>query len=138
MNRTESGQAVVEVVVVCVLLVVPLIVLLSVVSDVHRAALATTAAARAAGFDAARSADAPAADGAVDAAVGRALLDHRLDPADARVRWSGALGRGAPIEVEVSYPVRVFGVPFAGGASGPSVWVTARHVARVDPYRSRP
>lgn len=138
MSRREDGQAVVEAVLLCAVLIVPLIALLSVLSDVHRAALATTAAARAAGFDAARSASAPDAASAVDAAVGRALLDHSLDPRDARVRWSGGgLGRGVPVEVEVSYPVPVFGIPFTGAAAGPSVWVTARHVARVDPYRSR-
>jgi hypothetical protein len=137
-RKSESGQAVVEALLLGMLLLVPLIWTLGVLADLHRSALAATAAAREAGFDAARSATLAAADAAVAEAVERALADQGLDPGEARVRWDAgsSLRRGGPVEVEVAYPVTVVQAPLLGRVSGPSVWVRARHVARVDPYRS--
>jgi hypothetical protein len=104
----------------------------------HRSALAATAAAREAGFDAARTSTLRDADGAIAAAVRQALQDQGLDPALVRVRWEAAasLERGDAVEVEVAYPVTVVQAPLLGRVAGPSVWVHARHIARVDPYRS--
>lgn len=137
-RKSESGQAVVEALLLGMLLLVPLIWTLGVLADLHRSALAATAAAREAGFDAARSATLAAADAAVAEAVERALADQGLDPTEARVRWDAgsSLRRGGAVEVEVAYPVTVVQAPLLGRVSGPSVWVRARHVARVDPYRS--
>jgi hypothetical protein len=137
-RKSESGQAVVEALLLGMLLLVPLIWTLGVLADLHRSALAATAAAREAGFDAARSATLAAADAAVAEAVERALADQGLDPGEARVRWDAgsSLRRGGAVEVEVAYPVTVVQAPLLGRVSGPSVWVRARHVARVDPYRS--
>ena len=136
--RRESGQAVIEALLLGMLLLIPTIWLLGVLSDLHRSALAATAAAREAGFDAARSASPSDADAAVAKAVRRAFEDQGLEPAEARVRWGsgGALYRGDAVEVEVAYPVTVVQAPLLGRVSGPSVWVRARHIARVDPYRS--
>jgi hypothetical protein len=137
-RESESGQAVVEALLLGMLMLVPLIWTLGVLADLHRSALAATAAAREAGFDAARSATLAAADAAVAEAVERALADQGLDPREARVRWDAgsSLRRGGAVEVEVAYPVTVVQAPLLGRVSGPSVWVRARHVARVDPYRS--
>jgi hypothetical protein len=136
--KGESGQAVVEALLIGMLLLVPLIWTLGVLADLHRSALAATAAAREAGFDAARSATLAAADTAVTEAVERALADQGLDPGQARVRWDAGrlLRRGGAVEIEVSYPVTVLQAPLLGRVTGPSVWVRAQHVARVDPYRS--
>jgi hypothetical protein len=120
------------------LLLVPLIWTLTVLADIHRTALAATAAAREAGFEAARSVRPSSAQRAVDRAVAQAFTNQGLDPADARVRVSGRLDRGAPIEIEIAYPVTVLQAPLLGRVAGPSVWIRAKHVARVDPYRSRP
>ncbi len=122
------------------LLLVPLIWGLGVLSELHRAALAATAAAREGGFEAARSGSRAEAARRLDAAVAAAFADHGLDVDHARVEWTaaGGLERGAAIEVRVSYSVAVLEAPFLGRVAGPSVDVTAAHVARADPYRSRP
>ena len=138
-NRREDGHAVVETILLGLLLLVPLIWVLGVLADVHRTALAATAAVREAGFEAARAADRSGAARAVDRAVTQAFTNQGLDPRQARVRVSagGRLERGTAIEVEVSYPVTVAQAPLLGRVAGPSIWIRARHVARVDPYRSR-
>jgi Na+-transporting methylmalonyl-CoA/oxaloacetate decarboxylase gamma subunit len=136
-------------------LIVPLIWALGVLSELHRAALATTAAAREAGFDAARAASPADAERRVDAAVVAALTDHGLDPRAAAVvaaltdhgldpraaavtASAAGLERGSAVEVRVVYEVPVLQAPFLGSVGGPSIEVTATHVTRVDPYRSRP
>lgn len=135
----ERGSALVETLLLGLLLLIPLIWALGVLAEVHGAALATTAAAREAGFDAARASTPSEAQRRIDAAVAAAFADHGLDPAGARVDWTpSGLGRGAALELRVSYEVAVAQAPFLGSVSGPSISVSATHVARVDPYRSRP
>ncbi len=111
---------------------------LSVLADLHRGALATTAAVREAGFDAARSVDLTTADRAVEDAVARAFVDHGLDPTQAELEWAAPSGltRGGVIEVRVSYRVLVAQAPLIGRLSGPSIAVNAEHVAPIDPFRS--
>ncbi len=138
MTPRERGMATVETLLLGLLLLVPLVWALGVLSELHRAALAGAAAAREAGFDAARSATTAEAQRRIDAAVAGAFADHGLDPAAARVEWTTrGLERGGSVEVRVSYPTPVVQAPFLGSVSGPAVWVRASHVARVDPYRSR-
>ena len=136
--RRQSGFALTEVILLGLLFLIPLIWALGVLSELHRAALASSAAARDAGLDAARSADLVEAGAAVDEAVARAFADVGLDPQDARVRWSAGAGltRGGAIEVEVTYPVTVLQAPLLGHVSGPSISIRAVHSVRVDPYRS--
>jgi hypothetical protein len=136
--RDQSGQAVIEALLLGLLLLVPLIWTLGVLADLHRSALATTAAAREAGFDAARSPSLTQASAAITRAVEEALADQGLDPAAARVRWSAGTSfvRGNAVDVEVAYPVTVLQAPLLGRVAGPSLWVRARHSARIDPFRS--
>jgi hypothetical protein len=133
----ESGQAMIETILLGLLLLVPLVWMLGVLADIHRTSLAATAAVRAAGFEAARSATAPDAALAIDEAVARAFVDHGLEPSDVVVDWRSSLDRGERVEIEIGYPVPVAQAPLLGRVGGPSLWVRARHVARVDPYRSR-
>jgi hypothetical protein len=137
--RDARGFALVEVILLGLLLLIPLMWLLGVLADLHRGALASTAAAKEAGVSAARAADPAGRDAAVDRAVAQAFRDHGLDPrrAEVRVRAGGGV-RGAAVEVVVGYDVTVLQVPFIGRVSGPSIGVTAKHVARIDPYASRP
>ena len=134
----DSGQALAESIVVGLLLLVPLIWALGVAAELHRGALAATAAAREAGLSAASSTSATEAERAVAIAVHEVFMDHGLDARLARASMqASALARGDPVAVEVSYPVRVAGAPVLGRLSVPVVWVRARHIARVDPFGSR-
>lgn len=139
MSGHQRGAALIEMLLLGLLLLAPLIWAFTVLADLHRGALATASAAREAGTDAARSGSMAEAGRAVEEAVSRAFADHGLDPVEARVRWTSdsALRGGGAVEVEVSYAVTVLQAPFIGQVSGPSVWVNARHVARIDPFRSR-
>ena len=137
--RAEAGASLIETILLGLLFLVPVIWALGVLSEMHRGALAATAGAREAGFEASRLTSPADASRAADVAVRRAFADHGLDPSKATVSMSsGGLGRGDPIEVEVAYPVTVLQAPILGRVAGPSVWIRADHIARVDPYRSRP
>ena len=137
--RDERGFAMVETILIGLLLLVPLMWLLGVLSDLHRGALASTAAAREAGVEAARLTDAASIDAVVEQAVSQAFVDHGLDPRRAEIDVHAAGGaRGAAVEVVVSYDVTVLQAPLLGKVTGPSIEVSAKHVARVDPYASRP
>jgi hypothetical protein len=139
MSRGEDGSALVETFLLALLLLVPLLWALGVLAELHRGALATSAAAREAGMEAARASDAAGAERAVAAAVRQAFADHGLEGDAATVRWTTDPGftRGAPVEVVVSFPVTVTQAPLLGKVSGPSIVVSASHVARIDPYASR-
>ena len=137
---SEKGQALTETVLLGLLLLVPLIWVLGVLADVHRSALAATAAARDGGTSAARSADPASAALALDVAIARALQDHGLPAADAVSSWAAAprFERGARVEVRVRYPVPVMQAPLLGRVAGPAIWIEASHVARIHPFISRP
>jgi Na+-transporting methylmalonyl-CoA/oxaloacetate decarboxylase gamma subunit len=139
-RAAERGQALIETVLLGLLLLVPLMWALGVLAGIQRGALATTAAAREAGFEAARASSRSEAARAIDRAVAQAFRNQGLDPSRARVRVSlpPGLARGAAVEVEVGMDVPVLQAPFLGEVGGPSIAVVAHHVARVDPYRSRP
>ena len=128
----------VETLLLALVLLIPLIWALGVLSELHRAALATTSAVREAGFEAARAATLGEAERRIDVAVATALTDHGIDPARARLEWTSDFERGGQVELRVSYDVPVLQAPLLGSIGGPSVSVSASHVARVDPYRSRP
>lgn len=134
----DSGQSLIEAILLSLLLLVPLLWVLGVLADLHRSALATTAAVREAGFEAARSTNTTDAEHAASAAIEQALADHGLDPDEADVRLSlNGLERGGTVEVRVRYGVPVLQAPLLGRVAGPSVVIDASHIAIVDPYRSR-
>jgi hypothetical protein len=137
--RRQHGFAMIEAVLLGLILIVPLIWLLGILSEVHRGALAATSAVREAAVDAARADDLSGATRAVDSAVMRAFADHGLDPTDARVRFSvdPGLVRGGIVEVEIRYPVSVLMVPMIGQIRGPSLWIDARNITRIEPFGSR-
>jgi hypothetical protein len=139
MRSDEEGQALIESILLGLLLLVPIVWGLMVLTNVHRAALASTSAAREAGFDAVRSIDLSTADESIEQAARLALENHGLDSDEATVRWSAprGLARGATVEVRIGIPVRVMRLPFTEISSGPSVWIRSTHVARVDPFASR-
>jgi hypothetical protein len=136
----DGGQAVIETLLVSLVLLVPTMWMLGMLSDLHRGALGTTAAAREAGIDAASSTDVASAAAAVHRAVQQAFRDEGLDPRRATVTWNATAGfeRGGTIRVKVAYPVTTVQFPFLGKVSGPSISVNATNFARIDPYRSRP
>ncbi|MDQ4096130.1 MAG: hypothetical protein M3174_08010 [Actinomycetota bacterium] len=139
MPRQESGQSLIEAILVSVLILVPVLWAIGILADLHRTALATTSAAREAGFEAARSSSLTDAEGAAVRAVAAALRDHGLNPSRSDVDLSlSGLRRGAFVEVRVSYPVPVTQVPLLGRVAGPAILVDAEHATIIDPYRSRP
>ncbi len=137
--RDESGQSLVEALLLGLLFLVPIMWGLTVLSDLHAGALAATAAAREAGMEAARTSDRSSADLVVRAAVTEAFENQGLEAADAEVSWSAPsdMARGGAVEVVVSYPVSVARFPFLGKLGAPVVTVRAAHLARIDLYRSR-
>lgn len=137
--RNDHGYSVLEAFLLGLVLLLPLIWLLTVSADVQRSALASASAVREAGLAASRAASASDAHDHADSAARRALLERGVTPAAARISLSsdGAPGRGELIEVRVETPVHVLRVPFLREAVGPAIWIRARNVARVEPYRSR-
>ena len=135
----ESGQALVESILLGLVLLLPLLWALGVLAQLHSAALASTAAVREAAFDAARTSDVAGADRAIRRAVARAFDDNGLEPGRALVRWTSPTGleRGGTVEIRVQYPVSVLQWPFIGSFGGPAIRVEASHIARLDPFRSR-
>jgi hypothetical protein len=138
-SKSESGMALVETILLSLLLLVPLLWALGVLADVHRGALATTAAAREGAIAAARANSFGEAVGALEESVAYTFADHGLDVDSARLKSSipRDVVRGSLVEVEVAYPVTVLQAPFLGRVAGPSVVVRAVNVVRIDPYRSR-
>lgn len=132
----ERGSALVEGVLLALVLMIPVLWLLTVLADVHRGALAVTAAVQEAGSSAARATDRREADAVVGGVVAQAFEDHGLDPRRARVRWGGAIVPSGRLEVVVSYPVEIVRAPFLGPVAGPQIWLRARYAAMVDAYRS--
>lgn len=137
--RADAGHAMVEAVLLGLILLVPVIWMLSVFSELHAAALATSSAAREAGFEAARSDDALSADEEIMTSVRTAIVDHGLKPSRADFAWTPTEGwrRGGAVEIVVTYRVPVFQAPLLGAVTEPSIAVDARHVTSIDPYRSR-
>ena len=132
--RDQRGSAVLEVLILGLVLLVPLIWLLGVLAEMHRAALATNAAAREVGWELTRAVAGSEAD--LDPIVVTAFADHGLDPLGARVTWQGSVGRGGVVEVRARYPVRVASFPLLGTLSQPVIWLSAVQRARIPSHRS--
>lgn len=133
----EQGLALVEAILLALVLIVPVVWLLGMLGHVHRAALATTAAAREAGFAVARDTGGAGGRSAIDTAVALALRDQHLDVWRARVAVSLPNGaeRGQPVHIVVDYPVPMLDLPIFDRL--PSISVSAEHDVIIDRYRSR-
>lgn len=133
-----GGAAVVEFALLGTLIFGVLTQLVVIVGMVHRATLATTAAAREAGRAVA------VADGELDlarrldAVLHSAARNHGLAPGSLVVAADGDRRRGALVRVRVRTEVPVLRVPFVGGLPGPVLPVEAVYTLRVDRYRSLP
>lgn len=130
--KCERGAAHIEATFLSLILLIPPLWLLTTLGDVHRAALATSAAARDVGEGLAADPLTSQPSLLMGDAVRTSFVNHGLRPHDARVRL---VRTGDRVEVQVSYPVSIARAPFLG-AMGPSVWIKGEHAARVDPYRS--
>lgn len=136
-THTELGSSLIEVILLGLVLMVPLIWTLTVLAEMHRAALASTAVARAIG---ATVSVAPHSD-PVPVVAGttiRTFEAHglRADRAEAVVVAPDGLGRGARITVHVSYDVGVLGIPLIGSLDAASIEVSATHSLVVQRYAS--
>lgn len=135
MMRAARGMALVETMLLGLVLIVPLLWLLGFLDHMHRAALGATTAAREAGFATAAAVD-PASRSGAEEAVSLALEGHGLDVdrADLRLRVPNGGRRGGLVRVQVRYLVPMIGLP---GLDSFGLWVSARHDAAIDTYRSR-
>ena len=137
MNRTERGSAIVEVAVLGSLVFGVLIHVLVVFGTLHRATLATSAAAREYGrviVIADSEADAVRRG---DAAVALIAHSHGLRVDALHASAIGWRRRGAVLVVRVRTEVPVASIPFIGSVvPGLTVPVEATHAVRIDRYRS--
>jgi hypothetical protein len=135
--REERGSSIVEFSVIGVLgfgLLVQVIVLFGVL---HRATLATSAAAREVGRTVVLADSDDAAMQRASVVVEEAARDHGLAPGSLQPHVEGRVARGAQLRVTVRTDVAVFRLPFVGDVvPSVSVPVVATHVVQVDRYRS--
>lgn len=137
MRRDEDGSAIVELAVLGSLVFGVLIHVLVVFGALHRATLATSAAAREFGRTIV------VADNEANAARrGRSVVElvarnHGLPPDALRPSVAGIRRRGAVLIVRVRTDVPVASIPFLGSVTdGLTVPVEATYAVRMDPYRS--
>ena len=137
MRRTEDGSAIVELAVLGSLVFGVLIHVLVVFGALHRASLATSAAAREFGRTVV------VAETEADAARrGRSVVElvaanHGLAPDALHASVAGIRRRGAVLIVRVRTDVPVASFPFLGSVTdGLTVPVEATYAVRMDPYRS--
>lgn len=136
-RRDERGTAIVEMAILGSLIFGVLVHMVVVFGSLHRATLATSAAAREYGraIVVADSEAEAAARG--DAAVELAGRNHGLGPGALHASFGGLRRRGEVLVVRVRTEVPIATIPFIG-----SVWpdltvpVEATHAVRIDRYRS--
>jgi len=138
-ERSERGSSIIEFSVLGVLgfgLLVQVVVFFGVL---HRATLATSAAARELGRVVVLADSEAETDQLGAVAVEQAARNHGL-PADAlRPGLEGRVARGEQLRVTVRTDVEVLRLPFIGSVvPSVSVPVVATHVVQVDRYRSFP
>ncbi len=137
MHRGERGSAVVEIAILGSLVFGVLIHVIVVFGDLHRATLATSAAAREYGR-------AVVVAGSETEAVRRGAdvveltgHNHGLAPGALHPSVAGVRRRGEVLIVRVRTEVPVASIPFIGSVlPGLSVPVEATHAVRLDRYRS--
>jgi hypothetical protein len=123
-----------EVILLGLVLIVPIVWLLGVLAEVHRAALATNAAAREIGWELVRGGD----GSTVARTATTAFADQGLDVRLVEIDWEGVAEPDRAIQVSVAYPVRMASFPLLGRLSSPVLSVHAVHRAHVPAHRSDP
>jgi hypothetical protein len=136
-TRREHGSAVVEVAVLGSLVFGVLLHVLVVFGTLHRAALATSAAAREYGRAIVVADSEPEAARRGALVVAAAARNHGLTDDALHASVVGLRRRGAVLVVRVRTEVPVASFPFLGAVvPGLTVPVEATHAVRIDPYRS--
>lgn len=136
-RRSDEGSAIVEIAVLGSLIFGVLLHVLLVFGALHRATLATSAAAREYGrvIVVADSEGEAAQRGAI--AVELAGRNHGLAPRALEPSVAGLRRRGEVLVVRVRTEVPVASIPFLGAITGGlTVPVEATHAVRLDRYRS--
>lgn len=135
----EDGNAIVELAILGLAVFGILVHTVVLFGSLHRATLATSAAAREVGRAVVL------ADGVDDAnrraarAVAVAERNHGLPAGSLTVDVNGARVRNGTLRITVRTRVDVARIPFLGSVwSGATVPVEATHTARIDRYRSKP
>lgn len=135
--REERGSSIVEFSVIGVLGFGLLVQVVALFGVLHRATLATSAAAREVGRVVVLADSDDAAMQRASIVVAEAARDHGLAPDALQPRVEGRVARGARLRVTVRTEVAVFRLPFVGDVvPSVSVPVEATHVVQVDRYRS--
>lgn len=135
--RRQQGSAIIEVAILGSLIFGVLVHVLVVFGSLHRATLATSAAAREYGraIVVADSEGEAARRGAI--AVELAGRNHGLAPGALEPAVAGLRRRGEVLVVRVRTEVPVASIPFLGAITGGlTVPVEATHAVRLDRYRS--
>ena len=136
-RNAEAGTAVVEMAILGSLIFGVLIHVLVVFGSLHRATLATSAAAREYGRAIVVADSEAEAARRGDAAVELAARNHGMALGSLHASAVGFRQRGAVFVVRVRTDVPIATVPFLGSVwSGLSVPVEATHAVRLDRYRS--
>ena len=133
----EEGTAIVEMAILGSLIFGVLIHVLVVFGSLHRATLATSAAAREYGRAIVVADSESEAAQRGDAAVELAGRNHGLGPGALHASFGGLRRRGEVLVVRVRTEVPIANIPFIGSVwPGLSVPVEATHAVRIDRYRS--
>lgn len=136
-SRSEAGTAVVEMAILGSLIFGVLIHVLVVFGTLHRATLATSAAAREYGRAIVVADSEAEAARRGDAVVELAAKNHGLTPGSLVASAAGFRARGAVLVVRVRTDVPIATIPFLGSVwPGLRVPVEAKHAVRLDRYRS--
>ena len=137
-SATARGSAIVEFAVLGTLVFGVLVQAIVAFGVLHRATLATSAAAREYGRALVVARTARDARLRGDLVVRQAARNHGLEERALRASAEGSLERGAIVRVRVRTDVPLLRIPFVG-AVWPSlaVPVEATHVVQVDRYRSK-
>lgn len=136
-TRDEHGSAVIELAILGSLIFGVLIHVILVFGALHRATLATSAAAREYGRAIVVSDSEAEAAQRGDAAVEFAGRNHGLAPGALHASLEGIRRRGAVLVVRVRTDVPVASIPFLGSVVPHlTVPVEATHAVRIDRYRS--
>jgi hypothetical protein len=139
MTGPERGSAVIEFAVLGTLVFGVLIHALVLFGSLHRATLATSAAAREYGRAVVTADSAPEASMRGAVVVEQAARNHGLAPGSVRAWVEGPRERGAVLTVHATTDVPVLRIPFIGAVlPGVAVPVEARHAVQIDRYRSAP